>query len=184
MKPITITTMLLVFLAIGCKKYEEGPSFSFRSAKSRIEGKWKVTSRLVNNKESFNVWEYDEYRVMRCKATGKDIDIGGPGIERHATTETTFEFQKGGEMIYFTNTRYEDIDFDETEKQCTGIWKHVNTPTIELKTKWELDKKKENIIEDRNSYKYNWEIIMLKEKKMKIKMTSNNITEEYTMEKI
>jgi hypothetical protein len=47
--------LLLVFFAsltVTCKKYEDGPLFSFRSAKSRLIGKWKVEEFLVDGVDS------------------------------------------------------------------------------------------------------------------------------------
>lgn len=171
--------------ASSCKKYEEGPTLSFRSAKSRIEGKWKVTSFIRDNKEQMNVWDYDNYHIMRCKATGKEIGIGGPGIERNALTEIIYEYKSSGSRTNERKIRYEKIDYAETEKQCKGIWLHDYTSESKSETTWELDKNKENIVIKDGSSIYKFEIIMLKEKKMKLRMVQfNNTIDEYILEKL
>jgi hypothetical protein len=40
-----------VLIFTECKKYQEGPLISFRSKKSRIEGKWKYSKVLLNDIE-------------------------------------------------------------------------------------------------------------------------------------
>lgn len=45
-------------LVSSCNKYEEGPILSFRAAKSRIEGKWKVTSFTETT------WNKSMYGIM------------------------------------------------------------------------------------------------------------------------
>jgi hypothetical protein len=50
MKKTTITIIGIIAMLIftECKKYQEGPLISFRSKKSRIEGKWKFDKVLSN----------------------------------------------------------------------------------------------------------------------------------------
>jgi hypothetical protein len=53
MKKTTITIIGIIAMLIftECKKYQEGPLISFRSKKSRIEGKWKYSKVLFNDIE-------------------------------------------------------------------------------------------------------------------------------------
>jgi hypothetical protein len=53
MKKTTITIIGIIAMLIftECKKYQEGPLISFRSKKSRIEGKWKYSKVLLNGVE-------------------------------------------------------------------------------------------------------------------------------------
>ncbi len=48
-KYITIAT--LVMLMASCNKYEDGPSFSLRSAKNRLTGQWKLSKIIFNDKD-------------------------------------------------------------------------------------------------------------------------------------
>ncbi len=45
---------LLTVIAIGCKKYEEGPIFSLRSKKERLANTWKVAQWLENGVDKTN----------------------------------------------------------------------------------------------------------------------------------
>ncbi|MFI5202855.1 MAG: hypothetical protein ACHQF2_00040 [Flavobacteriales bacterium] len=47
MRKIVLYFILLVIVS-GCKKYEEGPSLSLRSKKSRIAGEWKINYATFN----------------------------------------------------------------------------------------------------------------------------------------
>ncbi|MCB0431427.1 MAG: hypothetical protein H6585_10310 [Flavobacteriales bacterium] len=49
MKRIFVLAALAsVCILSSCKKFEEGPAFSFRSIKSRLHGEWKIESYSVN----------------------------------------------------------------------------------------------------------------------------------------
>jgi hypothetical protein len=60
-------TLLLFFiplLFISCKKYEDGPAISLRSAEKRLTGKWRVSSLLYNEKDitvSYYASHFDLY---------------------------------------------------------------------------------------------------------------------------
>lgn len=181
---INLLILTLLITVASCKKYEEGPSISLRSAKSRVEGKWNVTSHIRDNREIINIWDYDNYRIVKCKSNGQDIDKGGPGVERYKIYEKSFEFKKDGELVYTSKSKYEVLDFDASENQCVAVWIDKSDPPYQSKSKWELDENKENIVEDINGTKYQWKIIMLKDKKMKIRYEKNGKFDEYTMEKM
>jgi len=51
MKKIVIALLCSIVL-VSCKKYEEGPAFSFRSVSNRITGNWKVENFKVNGVDS------------------------------------------------------------------------------------------------------------------------------------
>ncbi len=43
------TILLTAFIIIsGCKKYEDGPYFSFRSKEERLINKWKINDIIIN----------------------------------------------------------------------------------------------------------------------------------------
>lgn len=49
---LIIALTLLLFITDGCKKYEDGPSVSFRSKKQRLIGIWSLKTFSVNNIDS------------------------------------------------------------------------------------------------------------------------------------
>jgi hypothetical protein len=52
MKKIILILIVLTAVLEGCKKYEEGPWLSFRSAEKRIYGIYRLTQYDVNNIDS------------------------------------------------------------------------------------------------------------------------------------
>lgn len=41
----------IIFIFFSCNKYEEGPSFSLRSAEKRLCGQWRLNKLLYNDKD-------------------------------------------------------------------------------------------------------------------------------------
>jgi hypothetical protein len=54
MKKIILMLIAFTTIACGCKKYEEGPLISFRSAKNRIYGYHTLTKYTVNGIDSLD----------------------------------------------------------------------------------------------------------------------------------
>jgi hypothetical protein len=48
--------MLTAVVITGCKKYEEGPSISLLSKKSRLAGDWKIEQVLVNGSDQTSAY--------------------------------------------------------------------------------------------------------------------------------
>jgi len=84
-----IITILLVIAGVseGCKKYEEGPLLSFRSAKNRLYGKYILTSYSIDGTDSlysyydslslnFHFYYEDNYGYDICSMLGKRKDGG------------------------------------------------------------------------------------------------------------
>lgn len=69
---------LLAVIFTGCKKYEEGPSFTLLSKKSRLAGDWKIESVTVNGTDytsAYNTLVGSSF-VMSIKKDGT-YTIGG-----------------------------------------------------------------------------------------------------------
>lgn len=47
--------ILIIGALAGCKKYEEGPSLSFRSREARVANTWKVASYTINGTDNTSV---------------------------------------------------------------------------------------------------------------------------------
>lgn len=182
MKQNNVFAIIIITLILGCNKYEEGPKISFRSAKSRVEGKWKVTSHLYKDQEQINKWDWSNFRIVTCK-NGSTLITGGPGIERDALVEFTMEFKKGGDLEKSQKTIYEKLDWDESEKNCIPVWDRVYEKTAQTKSVWALDGNKENIQEN-GPTSATYEILQLKEKNMKLRNATSAGIHVYTLEKL
>lgn len=53
MRTIIALSLIAMFI-VGCKKYEEGPMFSFRSKEERLANTWKVQQWFENGVDSTN----------------------------------------------------------------------------------------------------------------------------------
>lgn len=71
---ITLLSVLsILFIFQSCKKYEEGPFFSFKSAEKRIVGNYHVDKYMINGTEiSLEEQGISEYRIVyNIDGTGK-----------------------------------------------------------------------------------------------------------------
>jgi hypothetical protein len=64
--------LLLVFVFMACKKYDEGPAFSLRSKKARVAGKWLTEMWLVN-----------KYEQVTMLDTNRTAEFTNDGIYRY-----------------------------------------------------------------------------------------------------
>jgi len=56
MKKVILILVVIAGIAGGCKKYEDGPLLSFRSAKSRLFGEHTLVKYTVNDIDSLNLF--------------------------------------------------------------------------------------------------------------------------------
>lgn len=61
---IIFTLMLAATLFDSCGRYENGPAFSLRSAKSRLIGEWYLTDLLVNDKHEQALFDKESSSVV------------------------------------------------------------------------------------------------------------------------
>ena len=75
-----ITTLLIFcfFLISSCKKYEDGPSFSLNSKRTRLANKWKVETFFINGND-----KTDFYRTLVLKET---LEIFKSGTWQYSET--------------------------------------------------------------------------------------------------
>ncbi len=56
MKKIIFLLIIIAAVSEGCKKYPDGPLISFRSAKNRLYGSYKLTQYTVDGIDSLNLF--------------------------------------------------------------------------------------------------------------------------------
>jgi hypothetical protein len=170
------STIFLVFE--GCKKYEQGPSISFRSKKSRVAGDWVVTSYSWG----YSNWSYKSY--------GSEYNMcnGGGSIlcnTFYQINSFLMSFDKDGSYSWERKTTFSDTDITETWNTCTACYDTI-TNNESYSGKWHFTSKKSEIeitnyildpFYDPNSqHNYGidlksmtWEIIELREKHMELR---------------
>lgn len=94
-----LATSLFVSLA-GCKKYDNGPYFSFRTKKARLVNKWKLATYYVDGQEKTDV-SSDTYEF---KEDGGFTNVFA-SIGANVTIQGKWEFleKKGGIKITYDN---------------------------------------------------------------------------------
>jgi hypothetical protein len=54
-KRVFLLFIIIIFMVTACKKYDEGPTFSLRSKKARVVGKWITEMWMVNKYEQVSM---------------------------------------------------------------------------------------------------------------------------------
>ena len=85
MKKIILFLVIIVSITEGCKRFEDGPTISLCSVKSRITGTWKVDKFYIDGadstdeyyfklgcemkftKENYNSYGYNTIYIINCK---------------------------------------------------------------------------------------------------------------------
>ncbi|MFH2143517.1 MAG: hypothetical protein ABIJ97_13915 [Bacteroidota bacterium] len=73
---LVIITILLISSFFGCKKYEEGPCISFRSAENRLTGRYYNIEYLVNDIDSTSFFINNNYNAN----ISFSMEDGGQGL--------------------------------------------------------------------------------------------------------
>lgn len=169
-----IATLLFTFTS--CSKYEEGPGFSLRTKKQRVVAEWKATSFTINGQNGLNS---STAGVLDC-FSGNQFSYNITG-----TMDIKWTFEKDGKSTVVVNSDYNTLDFENSMLNCTAIYVDDTYDSTE-NTTWDFSSDKKNIeITYDDGSKETWEIIELREKEMKLKMTdSDNDNYQITLEKI
>lgn len=163
---LKIYPLILLFFAIGCKKYEEGPLISFRTKQHRLEGKWQL--------EVNGTW-YIRRDMVTCK-NGGFVD---PADDKYKKDSETWEFTED-KLNISTVWTYLYVDEFRTRDECKLFYLPEFQQTNNSSATWEFDDKKENVIITNSSGAKSYEIIELREKEMKLKLTEKGDVTTYT----
>ena len=93
---IVISTFLILF---SCKRYDEGPDFTLRSAKGRLTNKWALDKYFENSGDKTADYEYyrEEFTKDSCFIISKKVSA----VEVKEKYKWEFEDQKNN--IKLTN---------------------------------------------------------------------------------
>jgi len=176
----SISTLLFITLILitldGCKKYEEGPSFSLRSSKQRLSGEWDVTSFTVNNE---NVLNFSFTNNLTCQ-TGSIVVY----TETVSVTRYVWIINENGDLSTETSISSQELDNNTSYYSCNDYYTY-NTTNNNSSGTWKLisDKEKLEIRDNATGNFATWEIKELREKQMKLEYTEGTDVVKLTLSK-
>ncbi len=174
MKKISILLLLCVMLfAIpACQKYEDGPMFSLRSKKARVDGDWRVTKLEFNNNNVLQDNETLSY-LTSC------------GYINYNSTSTisnyNWTFNKSGTFNSSYNLSQTYINTSATYTNCYAVYETTNGSQTENGT-WEFTDNKEGLILKYNTAQRIYTILALKNNEIHLRYTSGQDVIDFHLE--
>lgn len=105
---VAVITSACTLLGLNsCAKYEDGPSFSFLSAKNRVTNSWKV--KECTTSDGLDCYEqFEEYEDHILRETGEWII---QYYEGHVVGGGEWSLNSDGTKIFYTNPDRGDLEF-------------------------------------------------------------------------
>jgi hypothetical protein len=154
MKKILLTLLILTAIIDGCKKYDDGPLISFRSARNRLLGSYSVTQYNVNGVDSLSLYNDSMYSQFDILQDDNDFGYGISGNRKDGIYCSAIGHWKlnndNTKLTVNLSTCYSDW---HTHSSGTGPFINHATPE--------------------------WEILRLTDKEVKMKTTYNG--KDYTI---
>lgn len=132
LKTIAVSALAICFLS-ACNKYEDGPSFSLASRKSRMVNNWRIDKAYDNGDDvtsSYNRYELDLGKSGSARLS-QSSSFGGFIIT--AETNGSWSFTNDMEDL---SLNFEDNDFDETytilKLERSELWIREKGDDLEL----------------------------------------------------
>jgi len=116
---VLLSLVAFMFVGTGCKKYEEGPAFSFRSKKARVVNQWEVVKLLKNgveqdmhnNNYTMMIWfDFNDDNTGKAYLKLKNNSTGN--LDLDTSYSYRWDFNDDKTKLVFT---YETGDKDEDE---------------------------------------------------------------------
>lgn len=166
---LKLLLLLLIITFSGCKKYEEGPTISFRSKKSRIVGNWNVEV-YANNFNLRGTSYNDQYFI--CHSGFSFLCT-----ESYQTTKFNMCFYKSGDYNWERTLDSKNLNTNSSYNSCTPVYTYTSLKESES-GKWRFQGNNMKIeISNFKFYNgeydylatYAFDIIKLKENEVKLK---------------
>ncbi len=106
-----LTMSLITFLIFSCKKYPDGPNFSWTSATERVANNWKVGKALDGNTDVTSDFEKYEITFTKNYAATLSAKYKAFGITYQYVTEGTWSFGDNEKKLI---VNYNDDNADKT----------------------------------------------------------------------
>lgn len=107
--------LFIPLLLVSCKKYEDGPSISFRSAEKRLAGKWRVSELLYNDKDitvAYYAPHFDLYPINIYSDWSRSYFISITHTDGSVIAKSVMSLNKKKNVMTFglvPETPYKDI---------------------------------------------------------------------------
>ena len=133
----TITRSMIALVAItglmGCKKYDDGPTFSLRSRKKRISNTWRIDRAMNGSDDVTSAFDQYELRLTKDHDASLTATYTLFGTDFSFTTSGTWSFENKDEDLRLD---FEDGDADETYQilrlKETELWLREKGGDLEL----------------------------------------------------
>jgi hypothetical protein len=171
MKKATYTIMLLFLATIlfsSCKKYEEGPSFSLLSKKSRLKGVWELKS-IDENSTLFQL----SYEGTLSTSCGTEVTYS----EGTSYSKYELEFEKDGDVELTQIYTYQQLDWGLSSANCEATYYTSTESTDFVKGDWEWEDGKEDIELTIGNYRIEYEILKLTKTELKLETLTGEVWE-------
>lgn len=163
------TVLLWIFITFvmvtSCKKYEEGPAISFRSAKNRIEGTWNAVSGTVDGENIYQTYIDTFTRVLSCGTVSV--------TEEQRMKKLIWEINDNGKVFwkeYWTEKKFNSASTEASS--CIPTYNYNEFEPIPAEFSWELqDNNKKFVIKTEDGVEYKFTILELRNKSLHLKGT-------------
>ncbi|PCH77182.1 MAG: hypothetical protein COB98_04020 [Flavobacteriaceae bacterium] len=113
---------------------------------NKVTGDWEIYYLYEISNGVKNIWYMDEYTYSSVEKDSYDCESGGTVVSysnRSIIKESQFVLSESGEYHHLEDQFHEDLDYDETKKQCIAVWGGLSDFDFEeFRGNWFFDKKK------------------------------------------
>jgi len=173
-----IVTIATVLLFNSCKKYEDGANFSIYTKKHRVVGDWNLVTKTYNSQDLLAPVHLDGLQICN---TGDTVYYT---IDNYYDSEI-WSFKRDGTVKCSTWSSSTQPDASYMYLNCQAVYSTTSQNGI-VEGTWEFSGKKEDLtlLGVVHPYDNIWEIIELREDKMKLKITRPYVSKIMAFEKI
>lgn len=175
-KSILFLSVSIISCFSACKKYEEGPFISLKTKKERVCAEWTISEYTLASKNLLNTSE--EQKII-CN-NNQNLSL----FNSSQTVYTYLDFDRNGKYHRSLKSTKINANLDSSAKVCTPIYIESEV-SEDIIGSWNFGDDKESIIISfEGGATEKWEIIELREKRMKLRSNSPNGTFELILNKI
>lgn len=117
----------------GCKKYDDGPTFSLRSREERVANNWRIERAMDGGNDVTSYFDQYELRLTRDRDATLTASYTLLSIDFNYSTNGTWEFENKSEDLRLD---FEDDGADETYQiltlKETELWLREKGGDLEL----------------------------------------------------